>query len=94
LAERYLPATAPAAPVRISVSLVALITAVGWPLLISRMMVRAITVGRPIFGLSGWTFTILTPAMEREGRYAGIVLKSPSGNVMYTLGGIWTSPFP
>ena len=92
--ERYLQATAPAAPVRMSVRRVALITAVGLPVAISRITVRAITVGRPCGGLPGWTFTIFTPAIPSEGRYTGMVRKSPSGSVMYTLGGIWTCPLP
>jgi hypothetical protein len=66
--ERYLHATAPAAPVRISVSFVALITATGIPVAISRITVSAITVGKPLAGLPGWTLTIFTPAIEREGR--------------------------
>ena len=65
---RYFAATAPAAPVRMSVRRVALMMATGWPVAMSRIIVRAMTVGRPSRGLSGCTFTIFTPAMDREGR--------------------------
>ena len=94
LGDRYFAATAPAAPVRKSVSFVALIIATGVPVAISRIIVSAITVGRPRAGLPGCTLTTFTPASESDGRYAGIVRKSPSGRVIYTFGGIWTTPLP
>ncbi len=78
---RYFAATPPAAPVLRSVSVVAFRMATGIPVPGSRMIRSAITVGNPIRGFPGWTFTILTPARESEGMYAGIVLKSPWSKV-------------
>ena len=65
--QRCRAATAPAAPVRRSVSPVAFRTAYGIPVGGSSRTISAITVSRPRAGLPGWTFTILTPASPRAG---------------------------
>ena len=66
--ERYFAATPPAAPVRRSVRVVPSITARGAPVLVEFNTIKAMTVGSPIFGLSGCTFTSLTPAISISSR--------------------------
>ena len=77
LLARYFAAIPPAAPVLISVSQVPSITAIGAPVSAEIRTISAITVGSPIVGFSGWTFTIFTPVIFSSSRYAGIVLRSP-----------------
>ena len=88
LGASTLVATAAEAPVRRAVRFDVFRIAIGFPVGGSRRMVTDITVGNPILGLSGCTFTTLTPATFNEGRYEGIVLKSPPGRSTYTFGGI------
>ena len=77
-----------------SVRRVALMTATGWPVAISRITVSAITVGRPRDGLSGMDVDDLYPGNPKRGQVGRHGTEIPVGERDVQLGGHLDQPPP